>query len=100
MFGVNLFGYYSEALGIGEDCRTAHAALEMAGIPTKINDIPTKQCPKELKQAFLDQPDDVAPYAFNLFCMNCEEHARILLELGKGVSANRYNIGYGTRLNM
>ena len=94
MFGVNLFGYYSEALGIGEDCRTAHAALEMAGIPTKINDIPTKQCPKELKQAFLDQPDDVAPFAFNLFCMNCEEHARILLELGKGVSANRYNIGY------
>ena len=37
-FGVNLFGYASEMLGIGEDIRTTQEALEQCGIPTAIID--------------------------------------------------------------
>lgn len=93
-FGVNLFGYASEALGIGEDCRTTAQALEDAGIPVQIIDIPTKHTSKRLRASFMDDPDQVAPYAFSLFTLNAEEHARLVLELGEGICENRYTIGY------
>ena len=93
-FGVNLFGYYSEELGIGEDCRTVATALKQAGILVQIINIPTRSCSNELRDLSNRDPDKVAPYAFNLYCMTCEEHARIVMELGQSILCNRYCIGY------
>mgnify|MGYP001548913895 CR=1 FL=1 len=93
-FGVNLFGYASEMLGIGEDVRTTQAALEKHGIPTAIIDIPTKHTSKLLRKKSKHESEALAPYAFNLFCLTAEEHARIVIELGHNVLNERYNIGY------
>ena len=39
-FGVNLIGYASSVIGIGEDLRTCREALESIGIPTATIDVP------------------------------------------------------------
>ena len=93
-FGVNLLGYANEAIGIGEDLRTCQLALEAAGVPVTVIDIPTQHCSTELRQQALHQADALAPYAFNLFCLTAEEHARIVLELGQAILQQRWNIGY------
>lgn len=93
-FGVNLFGYASEAIGIGEDLRTCQLALEQAGMPVAVIDIPTRHCSEALRHQALNDPDALAPYALNLFCLTAEEHARIVLELGQGLLQERWNIGY------
>lgn len=93
-FGVNLFGYASSTLGIGEDVRTCQEALERVGVPTAIIDISTKHASKEQREKARKEFDSYAPYAFNLICMTAEEHARIVLELGLAVFNERYNIGY------
>jgi glycosyltransferase involved in cell wall biosynthesis len=93
-FGVNLFGYASEALGIGEDLRTVHTALSSAGIPVQVVDIPRQHSSDALRQEARSTPDQLAPYAFNIVCLTAEEHARVLLELGEAVFAERFTIGY------
>ena len=93
-FGVNLFGYANEALGIGEDLRTVHAALLAAGVPVSILDIPCHHSSQELRDQARRHPDQLAPYAFNLICLTAEENARVLLELGEAIFKERYCIGY------
>jgi glycosyltransferase involved in cell wall biosynthesis len=93
-YGVNLFGYASEALGIGEDLRTCRIALETAGVPVQVVDIPIRPSSTALRQQAREAPDTLAPYAVNLFCLTAEEHARVLMELGSSVMEQRYNIGY------
>ena len=93
-FGVNLFGYASEMLGIGEDVRTTQAALEQQGIPTTVIDIPTKHTSEALRKRSKNESESVAPYAFNIFCLTAEEHARIVMELGHNILNERFNIGY------
>ena len=93
-FGVNLFGYANEALGIGEDLRTVHAALLSAGVPVAMVDIPCHHSSRELRNQARHNPDQLAPYALNLVCLTAEEHARVLLELGEAIFKERYCIGY------
>ncbi len=93
-FGVNLFGYASDVLGIGEDLRTVHSALRSAKIPVQVVDIPCEPCSDALRQLAAHQADELAPYAFNLFCLTAEEHARVLLELGNNILRERFSIGY------
>jgi hypothetical protein len=93
-FGVNLFGYAGEALGIAEDLRTCLLALQQAGVPVQLVDIPTRHCSDALRQRAREAPDQLAPYAFNLLCVTAEEHARVLFELGLGVFQERWTIGY------
>ena len=93
-FGVNLFGYASEDLGIGEDLRTVHTALRSAGIPVQVVDIPRHPSSDALRQVARSTPDKLAPYAFNIVCLTAEEHARVLLELGEAVFQERFTIGY------
>ena len=93
-FGVNLIGYASSVIGIGEDLRTCRDALESIGIPTATIDIPTKHTSNELREQARTKADRLAPYAFNLICMTAEEHARIFLEIGYAIFNERYNIGY------
>jgi glycosyltransferase involved in cell wall biosynthesis len=93
-FGVNLFGYATEALGIGEDLRTVHTALNSAGVPVHVVDIPRHHSDEQLRHQAREQPDELAPYAFNIVCLTAEEHGRVLLELGQAVFQERYTIGY------
>ena len=93
-FGVNLIGYASSVIGIGEDLRTCREALESIGIPTATIDVPTRTTSKELREQARTEADRLAPYAINLVCMTAEEHARIFLELGYAIFSERYNIGY------
>ena len=93
-FGVNLFGYATEALGIGEDLRTVHTALNSAGVPVHVVNIPRQHSDEHLRHQTRDQPVQLAPYAFNIVCLTAEEHGRVLLELGEAVFQERYTIGY------
>ena len=81
-------------LGIGEDLRTTQAALGMLGIPSKVIDIPTKQISEKIRKEADSDPENLAPYSINIFCMTAEEHARVVLELGYKIINERYNIGY------
>ena len=95
-FGVNLMGYATAALGIGEDLRTTQQALEQAAIPVAVLDLPLTTCcanPGLFHQAAA-APDQLAPYAFNILCVTAEEQARFALELGDGLFRERYTIGY------
>ena len=93
-FGVNLIGYASTTLGIGEDVRTCKEALDKMKIPTSMIDISTYHTSKEQRQTAREEHERIAPYAFNLICMTAEENARIILELGLTLFSERYNIGY------
>ena len=93
-FGVNLFGYATEALGIGEDLRTVHTALRSAGIPVQVVEIPRQHSDEALRQEARCTADQLAPYAFNIVCLTAEEHGRVLLELGEAVFQERCTIGY------
>lgn len=93
-FGVNLFGYADDVLGIGEDLRTVDSALRSAKIPVQVVDIPREPSSHQLRELALLHADQLAPYAFNLFCLSAEEHARVLLELGEHILRERYSIGY------
>ena len=93
-FGVNLIGYASSVIGIGEDLRTCQEALESIDIRTAIIDVTTQHTSHELREQARTEADRLAPYAINLICMTAEENARIFLELGYAIFSERYNIGY------
>lgn len=99
-FGLNLIGFAFGELGIGEDVRMAARACEAASIPfTVINIQPgetLRQADYALAAHISDSTDqnDLAPYAFNLFCLTGFDTARVYLERGNDLFKGRYNIGW------
>ena len=93
-YGVNLFGLGHDTCGISEDLNCCKNALISAGIPITVIRLPSDGCSSSLREQAFYQPDILAPYLFNIFCLPAERHARVLLELGSLVTEQRYNIGY------
>ena len=94
--GVNLVGYASYALGIGEDLRTTYAALQAADVPVAVVDFApgsSFEHRRELSLEAVIQPD--APFAITLVCLTPEELLRLLeSEQGHASLPGRYVIGY------
>ena len=93
-FGVNLIGYVEGELGIGEDLRTTAAALDQAGVPLALINFPPGSGISQGDHTYSHRVQDDGPYAFNLFCLTAEEHARFLMERGSRQLQDRFNIGY------
>lgn len=99
-FGVNLIGFAFGELGIGEDVRMAVEACEMAGIPFTVVNIQPGGSLRQADLALAEHVEktmayaDVAPYAFNLFCLTAFDTSRVYLERGRDMFDGRYNIGW------
>ncbi len=92
-FGVNLIGHALNVFGLGEYLRMMAKALDSAGIPYGVVNIPigngSSDQDRTLESKLLPahQP---APYAFNIFCMTAETH--LIQALYRGLSAQNYSI--------
>ncbi|MEC3912776.1 glycosyltransferase [Sphingobium sp. CR2-8] len=91
-FGVNLFGHVRSRSGVSEDIRMAAQALNAVDIPYTIHNV----------EPGAAMPDEEGPgadasaqrlYAFNLFCMPAQTTAATVMQIGKSVLADHYNIG-------
>ena len=85
LFGVNLFGFFGESLGLGQGARLLADALAAAGIPHKKVDVALKFGEK----GYYD-----APYDVNLFHINPDRMETLFYELDEGVFRGRKNIGF------
>jgi glycosyltransferase involved in cell wall biosynthesis/SAM-dependent methyltransferase len=68
--GVNLAGYLSSEMGVGEAARQVRAALSASRLPTATIDIPVEEA--HLAQALGGLADDDHPYEVNLICVNAD----------------------------
>jgi len=94
--GVNLVGYASYALGIGEDLRTTYAALQAADVPVAVLDFASGSSLDHRRELSLEAVIETdAPFATTLVCLTPEEFLRMLeSEQGHASLPGRYVIGY------
>ncbi|MEM9282118.1 MAG: glycosyltransferase [Verrucomicrobiota bacterium] len=93
-FGVNLIGYATYALGVGEDLRTTYHALEANAVPTTVIDFAPGDRDRARELSLQSHLSREAPYSFTLLCMTAEETARYVLYQGTEHLEGRYIIGY------
>ena len=94
--GINLVGYASYALGIGEDLRTTYAALQAAKVPLAVLDFaPGGDFSNRRDYTLNPVVQKQAPFATTLVCLSPEEMLRLVnTPLGQQVLTGRYVIGY------
>ena len=94
--GVNLIGYASYALGIGEDLRTTYTALRTADVPVAVIDFaPPDNFSNRRDFSLQAETQNKAPFATTLVCLSPEEMLRyVLTNLGSKTLEGRYVIGY------
>lgn len=92
--GLNLIGYFSSALGVGEDVRTTAFAMQCAGVKvSRINFLPGDLSGRELKQSPCQSPAGHR-FSASLICLTAEETIRYRLADGRAMHEDRYVIGY------
>lgn len=92
VFGVNVAGYFSSELGVGEAARLIVAALdsvEVPLLPVRVPDAP----PSRQGQAFATIPASAARFPFNLICVNADGLPDFRRAVGRQFFEGRYNIG-------
>jgi len=89
--GVNVAGYISAESGMGEATRCSLRALQHAGIPFALNNVPGPQ--RTADPAFTDFTDD-HPHPFNLVHLNADNMAAFARTRGARYFRDRYTIGY------
>lgn len=94
-FGVNLIGHAFNVMGLGENMRMVARALDAAGIPFGVIDIPlaSSACDHDrlLEERLLAHHDDL-PYAFSLFCMTAESQLQLAIHEGLAPGPHTYTI--------
>ncbi len=89
--GVNVIGLLGTHLGLGEAARQLLAALDAAGVPTRVWEYDTSESPR------LQGGPTALPrgpwYAVNLLCLNPPELRHFQEHLGRSLIRNRHNIG-------
>lgn len=76
-FGVNLIGHAFEVFGVGEDVRMAALALESAGVPFCVVNVPANNgagASDRSLEAHTLPHGQVGPYRFNLVCLTSTSH--------------------------
>lgn len=68
--GVNLTGYLSSELGLGEAARQLEKALEARQLATAAIDVPVEE--SQFPQAFGELSEDDHPFDSNLICVNAD----------------------------
>ena len=68
--GVNLAGYLSSELGVGEAARQMLSALSAAGLGTAAIDVPVEAAEMPARLGSIEEAD--LPFDFNLLCVNAD----------------------------
>jgi len=90
-YGVNIAGFFSSSLGLGESARNMVSAVETTDIPYVLNDcVVDKQRKIDTGQVHFRNDN---PYCFNLIHINPDYFDYFLMDKGKEYLENRYNIG-------
>ena len=91
--GLNLVGFAQGELGIGEDLRMAAASLKAHGLPFTVYNAPIRLSSRSADLRLSDSLSVEPHYRTNLIAIPGIETVRILLNHGRGLFANRFNIG-------
>jgi glycosyltransferase involved in cell wall biosynthesis len=91
-FGVNLAGYLTAELGIGEMSRVVHKALQHAGIP--LVSVVEEQSIAHSSRTALDEPETAgeAKFPISILAVN-GDFTQLLLDSHPAVGHERYRIG-------
>jgi glycosyltransferase involved in cell wall biosynthesis len=92
VWGVNVVGYFSAELGVGEAARQVIAALDARGVPV----LPVQSSSPSLSRqghAFTQFGPDDAPFPVNLICINADMLPDFANRVGERFFAGRYSIG-------
>jgi glycosyltransferase involved in cell wall biosynthesis len=92
--GVNLIGLARKEIGIGESCRLAAGALEAAGIPFGILNLPGVSAAREMDTTWAHKEMKSAVYRTNIIHLNPDTLRYAYQYFGRGVFRGRFNIGY------
>lgn len=94
-FGVNLIGHAFEVFGIGEDIRMAALALQSAGVPFCVVNVPANNgaaaSDRSLESDTLP-PGECGPYRFNLVCLAAPSHGAWVAREGLAQQRGRTTI--------
>jgi len=94
-FGVNLIGHAFEVFGIGEDVRMAALALDSAGVPFCVVNVPANNgaaaSDRSLEPHTLP-PGELGPYCFNLVCLAAPSHGAWIAREGLAQQRGRTTI--------
>jgi glycosyltransferase involved in cell wall biosynthesis len=92
MFGVNVVGYFSSELGVGEVARLIVASLdsvELSALPVRALDAP----PTRAGHPYTTVPTTAARFPFNLIAINADGLGDFHRAVGRRFFAGRYTIG-------
>lgn len=92
--GVNLVGYATGGLGLGETLRSFAEALAGYGVPFSLVDVQLYlgDRGRDLRLASLTSADN--PYPVNIFVISASELPAVRAHLGESFSNGRLNVGY------
>ena len=90
--GVNVSGYLDTESGMGEAARASIRALEAAGVPIVLNNVPSILRAGDTAYRAAFQQDN--PHPFNLVHLNADNMPAFRSRRGRRYFRNRYTIGY------
>ena len=88
---MNLVGYVTAVLGVGEVARLMAAEHNTARVPTAI--VANRTTLSRQSLAFHSRPSSAAPYDVNVLCVNADHTAHLAQQLGPEFFADRRTIG-------
>jgi glycosyltransferase involved in cell wall biosynthesis len=89
---VNVAGYFTAEIGIGEAVRLLVSALDAAAVPLLPLSPPTLPSSRKDHQ-YVSLPIGAPGFPLNLICINADGLLRFREEVGSGFFDGRYNIG-------
>jgi glycosyltransferase involved in cell wall biosynthesis len=92
--GVNLVGFVKAQFGLGEDVRTASAALKAAAVPHALINVPAGSAVPQQDDSLTQILTERFPYKITIYCMSAFDVAVLYLARGPGFFAGQYRIGY------
>jgi GT2 family glycosyltransferase/glycosyltransferase involved in cell wall biosynthesis len=91
--GVNVLGYLTSELGVGEGARANVRSMRSVGIDVALvnidNHSPSRKCDSSFS-GFCD----TAPYDINLIHVNADMFSKLYIEKGANCFKDKYNIGF------
>ncbi len=91
--GVNVLGYLTAELGVGEGARASIKCLKSIGVNLSLVNITTHSWSRQNNFTFSEFSND-NPYYINLIHVNADMLARLYSEKGQDYFRNKYNIGF------
>ena len=89
--GINVAGYFSSEMGVGEAGRQVAGAIEAAGVDTVRIEVPVDAGEMTARLAVL--ADDQTPHGVNLICVNADMLPAFATAAGERFFESRHSIG-------